>query len=693
MAVVTHGSFDEGPIVLALPPVYEYAAAEETDPIFSAWDKSTGIEITESQITDLGDYITGNELTSAINEVYDVLDSTYATQQGLSNLVDLNAALYVPYEGANTNVDLGTNTLTAERVYANQETPASSLELVTKAYVDDLAFTGAGGISPTVAHNDTTGKEGGGSGHWYHLSAAQSTSVGNITNTSTIGDPTGLYLVGSGISVVAGHEAAYVDLAWDANVESNLGWYVVYYKQHNLLLWSELITYTNAIHIEGLLPSTDYDFAVAAANKMGQVTSMSSVLEVTTPGDSEAPAKVENVIATGLVQAVMLTWERSYDLDFKTFRVYRNTINSHSGETVVADYTGNKFIDNGLTANTTYYYWVKAMDRSDNLSTDYSDVVNATTRNVLATDIENIAASQVIIQGVTTLASWASPATTTIDGAKITTGSITLQQLNFTPIEGGSIVATLNASTEGLQINANLFSVSGATIFTKSIGGTYTSSNTPTTLSRVSIYTDANTGIKVTDDLGNQVFLVEIGGTNIGDVTIGKYTAGQGIWYDKSANITHFAGRIEASSGSISGLFDFGTQAVSYTGQEENIAIKGADIWENTANAHGSAVRINRIGYQGGNTRYRNFIVYDGENNQVLSITGSGRLTSIYGQLKIDTTTGGFIPPIVTSAQRLALSKTQGTIVFDSDLGRFCGVVVVGGVPQWWTFTMAANVS
>ncbi len=37
----------------------------ETDPIFTAWDKSTGITITESQITDLGDY--QEELISGIN--------------------------------------------------------------------------------------------------------------------------------------------------------------------------------------------------------------------------------------------------------------------------------------------------------------------------------------------------------------------------------------------------------------------------------------------------------------------------------------------------------------------------------------------------------------------------------------------------------------------------------------------------
>jgi hypothetical protein len=37
----------------------------ETDPVFSAWDKSTGISITESQISDFGNYVTGTPWTGA----------------------------------------------------------------------------------------------------------------------------------------------------------------------------------------------------------------------------------------------------------------------------------------------------------------------------------------------------------------------------------------------------------------------------------------------------------------------------------------------------------------------------------------------------------------------------------------------------------------------------------------------------
>ncbi|MFZ2072428.1 MAG: hypothetical protein WAV10_01985, partial [Minisyncoccia bacterium] len=41
--------------LIATPPLYSYT---ETDPVFTAWDKSTGISITESQISDFGTYLT-----------------------------------------------------------------------------------------------------------------------------------------------------------------------------------------------------------------------------------------------------------------------------------------------------------------------------------------------------------------------------------------------------------------------------------------------------------------------------------------------------------------------------------------------------------------------------------------------------------------------------------------------------------
>jgi hypothetical protein len=696
MAVVTHGSFDEGPVVLALPSVYEFAAAEETDPIFTAWDKSTGISISQSQITDLSDvittetlnttlggYVNDSELSSRIDAVYNDIDS-YLTN-------------YVPYVDATGNVDLGTHTVDAERIYVNQGTPISSTELATKGYVDNLAFTGAGGISPTVVHNDTTGKEGGGGGHWYHLSAVGQSVIAPIVDQTAIATPSGIYVISKGISIVNGHQSAYIELGWTANIENNFHHYVVFYKRTGYEVWAEiLVSNNNQVLISGLIPGVQYDFAVSAVNASGNMTDMSTIFIAWMDSDTEGPATVAGVVATGAIQAILLRWTHNTDPDLVSYNIYRNTVNNSATAVKVANYQGNAFMDNGpiiggtigLTINTEYFYWLKAVDSSNNESSTFSTVTSATTRNIIASDIVNIAASQVIIQGLTTIASLFSPGVTTIDGNKITTGTVTLTKLNFTPALSNTIVASLNASPEGLQIDANLFKVSGTSVFAPK-----QSSEDPLVLSRVYFYPNATTAMRVTDDLGRDVFNIMIGGPNVGDITIGNYAGGQGIWYDKSAGVTHFAGRIEATSGSISGVLDFGTLGVSTFGNFENLALHGSDIWENTANTDGSGVRINRYGYNGTATKYRNFYVYDGKTNPILTVSGSTGVVRIDGELTINTTTGSLHIPKMTTTQRLNLIRSEDMIVYDIDLHRFCGVIQTGGILQWWTFGMSAEVN
>ena len=56
----------------------------ETDPVFTAWDKTTGISITESQITDLGDYI-----TTETDPVFTAWDKTTGISITESQITDL----------------------------------------------------------------------------------------------------------------------------------------------------------------------------------------------------------------------------------------------------------------------------------------------------------------------------------------------------------------------------------------------------------------------------------------------------------------------------------------------------------------------------------------------------------------------------------------------------------------------------
>jgi len=81
-----------------------------------------------------------------------------------------------------------------------------------------------------------------------------------------------------------------------------------------------------------------------------------------------------------------------------------------------------------------------------------------------------IGAGLVTINGTLMITDWISEGQTTINGAKITTGTVTLTTLNFVPLSSSGdtddIVATINASAEGITINANRINITvGKSVF------------------------------------------------------------------------------------------------------------------------------------------------------------------------------------------------------------------------------------
>lgn len=74
---------------------------------------------------------------------------------------------------------------------------------------------------------------------------------------------------------------------------------------------------------------------------------------------------------------------------------------------------------------------------------------------------------------------------------------------------------------------------------------------TATTGARLELMPDANNGLVIIDDDGNDVIRAIIGGADIGDLIIGNYTGNQGVKYDKSANTFDVAAILKTQSGSI----------------------------------------------------------------------------------------------------------------------------------------------
>jgi len=81
-----------------------------------------------------------------------------------------------------------------------------------------------------------------------------------------------------------------------------------------------------------------------------------------------------------------------------------------------------------------------------------------------------IGAPQILIQGTTYFSDWLGDdaGITKIEGGNIVTGSITLNEINFVPVETDSVIASINASSEGIEINAKYITISGTTVFNSS---------------------------------------------------------------------------------------------------------------------------------------------------------------------------------------------------------------------------------
>lgn len=576
--------------------------------------------------------------------------------------------------------------------------------------------------------------------------------------------PTGLAYSTGGISTGSdGSQSAYVVLTWNAISSNTFDYYSIRYKKAALIYYTYIPATTNTITIEGLTPNVSYHFGICSVNKYGTSSAFSTNITQTTASDTVAPATVTAGSATAGIQYIIVEWVSNTESDLASYNIYRNTTDNSATATLIGNCRTNYFVDGGRTGDQIYYYWVKAVDTSGNLSAGFSTVKSAIPRNVTSDDIVTIAGSKVLIDGAVYLSNWRHTTDLTkIDGGDIYTGSVTTTQLNFTPVQSTDVIAKINASAEGITIDADNLTINAATTFASGYNpvlkvNTFSQDAIPTSIAigdlwtdndddnklyraasvgadeikagewilvrdtgiataiqaaadaqatadgkvitfyqataptaeatgdlwidtdddrlyrwsgsqwieiqdvdistaianaataqttadgkivsfyvdepptaegegdlwfdtndnkkpyrwsgsawvevqdanklnalagsyasaasgaRVRIFPDANTGIQVIDDATNDVFKVIVGGADVGDVIVGNYAGGQGIFYDKSANSTTFAGTLSAATGTLgaitTGLITLDTSGYLKTSGKDDYADTTAGIF------------------------------------------------------------------------------------------------------------------
>src|SRR6056297_2685878 len=165
-------------------------------------------------------------------------------------------------------------------------------------------------------------------------------------------------------------------LSWNASTD-NLG--VTGYDVYQEGSLVSTVTETSA-SISGLTAGTTYSYYVKAKDAAGNVSAESSTLQVTTdePADTQAPTAPSNLSSSNTTEnSVALSWTSSTDnVGVTGYDIYRN--GSYLANTSTTRYTVT-----GLSASTSYEFYVKAKDAAGNVSVA-SNTISVTTDDVVA---------------------------------------------------------------------------------------------------------------------------------------------------------------------------------------------------------------------------------------------------------------------------------------------------------------------
>ena len=123
--------------------VLDASSYVEVDPFFTAWDKSSGIQILENQITDLGDYATNSELTTSLDLKVDKL-GFISTENNYSDIDKFK--LEGIQSGAEVNVNSDWNAVSGDAQILNKpDITAISRQAISET-VEGLSYSDSTGV-------------------------------------------------------------------------------------------------------------------------------------------------------------------------------------------------------------------------------------------------------------------------------------------------------------------------------------------------------------------------------------------------------------------------------------------------------------------------------------------------------------------------------------------------------------------
>ena len=199
-----------------------------------------------------------------------------------------------------------------------------------------------------------------------------------MNNSGSIGNVSAQASAETGPPQVTGLSAkaagsTQLNLSWTASSATDLNHYNIYRSTTNGFTVNTATATpiasptTNSYSNTGLTASTTYYYRVAAVNNSGSIGNVSAQASAET-----GPPQVTGLSAKAAGSTQLnLSWTKSSATDLNHYNIYRSTTNGFTvntaTDTPIASPTTNSYSNTGLTASTTYYYRVAAVNNSGSI--------------------------------------------------------------------------------------------------------------------------------------------------------------------------------------------------------------------------------------------------------------------------------------------------------------------------------------
>jgi len=257
---------------------------------------------------------------------------------------------------------------------------------------------------------------------------------------------------------------------------------------------------------------------IRSINSLGSKSAWTTTTYTVT-GDVAAPdAPTALSVSQGMLN-IRLDWTNPTATDYKATDLYRHTANNSALASKIASISGESFVDQNIAADTTYYYWAKAVDYSGNYS-GFSAVASTNAIEVTASGV---------VDG-------------TIDVASFAAGLEPVSLVTSVPTVKAT--ETIYNTTDSLLYRwdgSAYVSVQGATDFSELAGQVQTAQIAVAAVTEAVIATNAITATKISDGA------IETAKLDAGAITTAKLDAGA-ITADKIASSAITTAKISAGA-------------------------------------------------------------------------------------------------------------------------------------------------